>query len=133
MEKFTHLRHLLEEPFKKVVAGFSFTVANYEAAVDLPTQRFAKPTAIKRPHSNELMNLQPVYRERDFERLRHFHDAAETHFRGLQSMSVDETTYSCIVAPMLLDKLPAAVRLSMMQAIKGSRRSFIVEVFGRGV
>ena len=82
VDKFTYLHYLLEEPVKTVIAGFSLTEANYEAAVDL----------LK--HINELMNLQPVYKERDLDRLRHFYDVAETHFRGLDAMMVDETTYS---------------------------------------
>ena len=75
---------------------------------------------IKRSHINELMNLQPVYKERDLDRLRHFYDMAETHFRGLDSMMVDETTYSCVVVPLLLDKLPEAVQLSMLRAVRGA-------------
>ena len=120
MDKFTYLRYLLDKPVKKVIAGFSLTEANYEAAVDLLKQRFAKPVVIKRSHINELMNLQPVYKEHDLDRLRHFYDMAETHFRGLDSMMVDETTYSCVVVPLLLDKLPEAVRLSMLRAVKGA-------------
>ena len=57
VDKFTYLRYLLDEPVKKVIAGFSLTEANYEAAVDLLKHRFAKPVVIKRSHINELMNL----------------------------------------------------------------------------
>ena len=74
MDKFTYLRYLLDEPVKRVIAGFSLTEANNEAADDLLKQRFAKPVVIKRSHINELMNLQPVYIERDLDRLRHFYD-----------------------------------------------------------
>ena len=35
-------------------------------------------------------------------------------------MMVDETTYSCVVVPLLFDKLPEAVRLSMLRAVKGT-------------
>ena len=35
-------------------------------------------------------------------------------------MMVDETTYSCVVVPLLPDKLTEAVRLSMLRAVKGS-------------
>ena len=76
---------------KTVIAGFSFTEANYEAAVHLLKQRFPMPVVIKRSHINELMNLQPVYKERDLDRLRNFYDVAKTHFRGLDAMMVDET------------------------------------------
>ena len=48
-------------------------------------------------------------------RLRNFYDDVETHFRGLQALGVDQETYSSIVVPVLMDKLPDSVRINMIR------------------
>ena len=62
------------------------------------------------------MNLKPVFGERDLTRLRGLYDGAETHFRGLQAMGVDDGSYSCIDVPCLLEKLPKSIRISLVRA-----------------
>ena len=116
VDKFKYLRHLLEDPAKGVVAGFSLTKANYVAAVNLLKQRYAKPSIIRQAHINELRSLKPVCDERDITRLQGFYNRAETHFRGLVSLDVDETNYSLIIVPELMDKLPQSLRISMIRA-----------------
>ena len=41
VDKFTFLRHLMEERAKTVIAGSALTEENYESAVELLQQRFA--------------------------------------------------------------------------------------------
>ena len=48
-------------------------------------------------------------------RLRNFYDDVETHFRGLQALGVDQETYSSIIVPVLMDKLPDSVRINMIR------------------
>ena len=116
VDKFSYLRHYLEEPAKKVISGFSLTEKNYATALKLLEQRYAKPTSIKRAHINELLNASPVYNERNIGRLRELLDFIETHYRGLEAMGVDEDSYATIVVPVLLDKIPEAVKLNMIRS-----------------
>ena len=44
------------------------------------------------------------------------HDTVETHFHGLEALHVNEETYASIVVPVLLEKIPQAVRLNMVRA-----------------
>eukprot|EP00795_Rhopilema_esculentum_P008171 gene8171-14100_t len=99
-------------------------------------QRVAKPAVIKRAHIHELMSLKPIYSERDWPRLQSFYDAIETHFRGLEAHGVDSCSYSCIVVPALLDKLPESLRISMVELDTGivrvsnknlKEKSYVVE------
>ena len=39
------------------------------------------------------------------------YDFAETNYRVLEALGVDEETYSTIVVPLLLEKLPEQLRL----------------------
>ncbi|XP_065067983.1 uncharacterized protein LOC135693427 [Rhopilema esculentum] len=115
IDKFSYLKHYLEEPAKKVIAGLALTEKNYDVAVDLLEQRFARPTTIKRAHINELLNLNAVFNERHVKKMRELYDTIETHHRGLKALGVDEISYSNIVVPVLMDKVPEAVRLNMIR------------------
>ena len=113
VDKFSYLRGLLVGPARSSIAGFALTSANYESAVELLRNRYGKKTAIQRAHVNELLNVQPVYNERDAQRLRSLCDFLETKHRALQALEVDESTYSAIVVPSVLEKLPHALRLTI--------------------
>ena len=68
VDKFSPLRGLLVGPVRSVIAGFALTSANYKAATDLLKRRHGKKNAIQRAHINELLNLEPIYSERDTHR-----------------------------------------------------------------
>ncbi|CAB4002999.1 Hypothetical predicted protein, partial [Paramuricea clavata] len=86
---------------------------NYAAAVELLERRFGKKVAIERAHVSQLLKVPPVYGEKDVRGLRILHDTVETHYRGLCALKVDENTYSGIVVPTLLEKIPDSVRLTI--------------------
>ena len=127
VDKFSYLRYYLEESAKKVISGFSLTEVNYRKALELLQRRFAKPAAIKRAHINELMNAEPVFSEKNIGRLRELNDVIETHYRALEAMKVDEETYSEIVVPMLLDKIPEGVRLGMTRNSRANYQEWTME------
>ena len=60
----------------------------------------------KRAHVNDLLNLPPVFNDKDTSRLRKLYDGCESHFRGLKALGVDESTFSAMVVPAVLNKLP---------------------------
>ena len=115
IDKFKYLRSFLDEPARRVISGLSLTDAEYDSAVEILKKRFAKPSLIKRAHINDLMNLNPVFNDRNIGRLRHLLDDIETHFRGLEALGVDKETYSSIVVPVLMDKLPENIRINMIR------------------
>ena len=113
VDKFAYLRSLVVEPARSTIAGFSLTSANYTAAVEVLKKRYGKETAIQRAHVNDLLNLPHVFNDKDTPRLRKLYDSCETHFRGLKALSVNENTYSAVVVPAVLHKLPEAFRLTI--------------------
>ena len=68
------------------------------------------------------MNLAPVYNKKNISRLRTLHDQTEAHFRGLEAQGVDMSTYSSIVVPVLMEKIPEVVRFNM---IKGTEKNHL--------
>ena len=113
VDKFSYLKGLLVGQARSAITGFALTSANYESAVELLKKRYGKRTAIQRAHVNELLNVQPVFNERDAPRLRSLYDFLEAKYRALQALGVDESTYSTIVVPPVLEKLPHPLRLTI--------------------
>ena len=93
--------------------GLALTAANYKVAIDLLRGRFGKPVVIERAHVNELLNVAPVFNERDTAGFRRLYDKIEIHHRGLKALEVDASTYEGIVVPAILRKLPEAVKLQI--------------------
>ena len=113
VDKFAYLRSLVTEPARATIAGFSLTAVNYAAAVDVLKKKYGKETAIQRAHVNDLLNLTPVFSDKDTTRLRKLYDSCSAHFRGLKALGVDETTFAAVVVPAVLQKLPEAFRLTI--------------------
>ena len=113
VDKFAYLRSLVVEPARSTIAGFSLTSANYTAAVEVLKKRYGKETTIQRAHVNDLLHLPHVFNDKDTPRLRKLYDSCESHFRGLKALGVDENTFSAVVVPAVLHKLPEAFRLTI--------------------
>ena len=64
-------------------------------------------------HINELLNVDAIYSERDTQRLRQMYHFAETKYRALEALGVEQDTYAAIVVPSLLEKLPEQLRLTI--------------------
>ena len=115
VDKFKYLRSYLEEPAKSVVTGFALTDRDYDSAIDLLRSRYAKPGVIKRAHINELINLAPVFNEKSVQRLRNLRDQIETHFRAMEAQGVSKESYSSVVVPVLMGKIPETLRNNMIR------------------
>ena len=113
VDKFAYLRSLVTEQARSSFAGFSLTAVNYAAAVDVLKKKNGKETAIQRAHVNDLLNLAPVFSDKDTTRLRKLYDSCSAHFRGLRALGVDETTFAAVVVPAVLQKVPEAFRLTI--------------------
>ena len=115
VDKFKYLRCYLEEPARSVITGFALTDANYDAAVDLLTKRFGKTNVIKRALINDLINLPAVFSEKNANRLRNLHDQIETKFRAMEAQEIDKESYSSVVVPVLMSKIPESIRNNMIR------------------
>ena len=113
VDKFTYLRGYLEGSAKSTIAGLSLTGANYKCAVELLKKRFEKKSTVQRTRLNELLQLPAVYKERDTSRLRKLYDSCEAHNRALKALGVSEESYSAIVVPTIMEKLPGQFRLTI--------------------
>ena len=88
VDKFSYLRGLLIKLARSAIAGFSLTSVNYKAATGLLKRSYGKRTAIQRTHIKDLMNIEPIYSERDAHWLRALCDFAEIKHRALEPLGV---------------------------------------------
>jgi hypothetical protein len=79
----------------------------------LEVKRFKGKSAIQRAHMQGLLKAERVRDERDIASLRRMCDSVETHYRGLEALGIEQSTYSAIVVPAILDRLPESVRLTI--------------------
>lgn len=113
VDKFSYLRGLLQDQARASISGLALTSANYKSAKELLRQRYGRDDVIQRTHIKELLKIPHVFSDRDPARLHALYDAVETHHRGLQALGVSQESYSSIVVPAMIDKLPEAIRLSI--------------------
>ena len=111
IDKFDYLTGLLQGTAAKAIAGLEISAANYAEAIGKLKQRFGKKSAITQNHIQNLMETQPVFSEKDVHRLRNFHDHVEVNYRALRSLQVPQETFSSVVVPSLLKKLPEQIKL----------------------
>ena len=58
-----------------------------------------------------MLNLKPVFKTSEIVKICKLYDIVETHHRGLKALGIDKATYSTVVVPSILEKIPEGVRL----------------------
>ena len=98
-------------------SGLALTTANYhdQVAIDLLKDRFGKAIIVIERAVNDLLNVNPVYHDKDTAGFRRLYDTIEVHHRGLimRALDMDASTYEGIVVPPVIGKLPEGVRLQI--------------------
>ncbi|KAG1656930.1 hypothetical protein GQR58_023669 [Nymphon striatum] len=110
IEKFTYLKSLVEGPAANCVAGLPLTANNFEIAFDLLKNRFGKRSAQIQAHISHLLRIQPVLSENSWF-LRKLLDSLEINVRGLEALDISGKTYSALLVPILLSRLPDSIKL----------------------
>ena len=111
IEKFLHLKSLLEGEAAKAIEGYSLTDANYASALQTIKDRYGKKSKQISAHVSELLNLSELTNMNP-KGLRDHYYAIEAHIRSLEALKVTTEMYGCILMPILLSKVPQPVRLS---------------------
>ena len=84
---------------------------NYAQSVTLLKQRFGQPEKLINAHIHALIELPGPTNE--LSSLQLFHDIIENHIRGLTALGVSKESYSTILVPIILGKLPIPVHKNL--------------------
>ena len=119
VEKFNHLRSLVEGAAYATIAGLSLTEENYKTAIDLLQERFAQKQTIISSHMDAMLKLNSVSTMADIKKIRQIYDQVEIHVRGLQAQGVDSAQYGKLLIPIMMAKIPEDLRLILSRQFCG--------------
>ena len=117
VDKFSYLRNILYGPAATVISGLSLTEVNYEAAVLSLKERYDNPQRIISAHMDALLNMKSVSDSHDLGALRRLCDGVYTHVRALGNLGRRTEHYGDMFAPILLNKIPKEIRLSVCKNV----------------
>ena len=129
INKLKYLHGYLDGSARSVDAGILTRDSSYTIAVDLLKKRCDNPHVIERSHTNHLISLAPVFGERNVSWLRQLLDQIEIHHHGLKALGVDPKTYSNLVVPFLMEKVPESILLGMIRAADNGQLEWTIEDF----
>ena len=102
VEKFTHLRSLLEGAAHSAIAGLQLTSTNYTVAIDLLKERFAQKQTIINSHMDALLKVQGVSSISEMKKLRQVYDRVEIYIRGLQAYGITSDQYGAVSSDLVV-------------------------------
>jgi len=117
VEKFNYLNSLLEKSARETVSGLALTAANYGQAIEALKKRFGCKQLIVNKHMDALLQVEAVTSPQNTKALRRLLDGVNSHIRSLQSLGVARDSYSGLLCPVLVNKLPADIQLLISRKI----------------
>lgn len=116
IQKFTYLKSLLERPASEAIAGLALTSANYTQAIALLQRRYGNKEKIVNRHMELLVALEGAT-DNKLVTLRKLYDKIEGHLRSLQALKVTTESYSSLLCPILVKKLPQEMKLTISRKL----------------
>ena len=101
---------MLEGQAARAIQGLTLSESNYQAAVEILHERFAKTQQIISAHMDELLKLPTSTWDKPGQ-LRIIYDKIKINVRGLESLGVKAEQYGSFLTPVIMSRLPAEVRL----------------------
>ena len=117
MEKFNYLNSLLEKSARESVSGLALIAANYRQAIETLKKRFGCKQLIVNKHMDALLQVEAVTSSQNTRALRKLLDGVNSHIHSLQSLGVDQGSYSSPLCPVLISKLPNDLQLLISRKV----------------
>ena len=117
IDKFTYMNTSLLGRAAETISGLPITSANYDSAWQLLEKQFGDNQRLISNFMYRLVKLPAAAEGKDVGRLRSFVGQVEVIIRGLQSLSVDQSTFGSLLIPILSGKLPEDVKLQVTRFI----------------
>ncbi|GBM67494.1 hypothetical protein AVEN_49288-1 [Araneus ventricosus] len=111
IEKFAYLKTYLRGTALAAVSGFALTDQNYYSSIALIKERFRRSDLVISCHMNKLLMIESVKSVSNVTALRKMYDELEIQVRSLESLGVAADTYSSLLCPIVLQKIPEEINL----------------------
>eukprot|EP00794_Sanderia_malayensis_P007475 gene7475-8305_t len=113
VSKMQYLKGLLKGAAANAISHLLITEDNYQPAVEALKQRYGQPALLRNSHLAALKEVEPVYNSKELTRLRRLHDEVDCHYKALTVMGVKSETYSMVIMPDLMKKIPRDIVVSV--------------------
>ena len=117
VEKFNYLNTLLDRSAREAVSGLALTAANYGKAIETLKKRFGCKQLIVNKHMDALLHVEAVTSSQNTRALRKLLDGVNSHIHSLQSLGVEQGSYSSLLCPVLVGKLPSDMQLLISRKV----------------
>ena len=121
IDKFNYLKSLLNGSAAATITALPLTDDNYNAAIELPKNRFGNKQVIISSHMDGLLKLTPSGNTSDVRKLWQTYDEIEAHVRGLQTLEVPTESYGSFLVPVLMMKITEDIRLLVGREMKDGK------------
>ena len=102
------------------MSGLALTSANYHQAIETLKKRFGCKQLIVSQHMDALLQLDAVTSSQNMKALRKLLDGVNSHIHSLQSLGVTQDSYSSLLCPVLVGKLPSDLQLLISRKVSES-------------
>jgi len=104
--KFTYLIHFTSGAAAAAINGFPVIEEHYNEAIETIQNQFGRPGAIRAAYFASLNQLQSINDMTDVKGLRKLYDKVMSSVRCLRGMGVNDNSFSYVLMPMLLVRIP---------------------------
>ena len=98
---------------ERCMEGLTLTSINYEHALNILKERFGNKQVIISKHMNMLLNLEKGKSWLLIKDLHSLYDNITVNIRALISYNIDLQQFGPMLIPVILDKLPADIKLEV--------------------
>ena len=118
IDKLKYLQTSLSGEAAQTISGLQITNENYDEAIELLEKRFGNKQILISRHIEDLMQLPRVSSKDDLRALRLLYDKIETATRSLKSIGVKSDSYSAVLSPVIMSKVPSELRLFLSRNVE---------------
>ena len=118
VDKLRYLQTSLIGDAALTIAGLQITNENYDEAIELLEKQFGNKQIIISRHIEDLMQFPKVSSNDDLRGIRILYDKLETTTRSLKSIRIKSDSYSAVISPVIMSKLPSELRLLISRELK---------------
>ena len=118
VDKLKYLQKSLVGDAAHTIAGLQITHENYDEAIQLLEKRFGNKQIIISRHIESIMDLPKIISNEDLRGLRSLYDKMESATRSLKSIGVSSDSYSAVLSPVIMSKLPQELRLLISRKLE---------------
>ena len=111
IDKLKYLQNSLIGEAAQTIAGLQIKSENYSEATELLEKRYGNKQIILSRHIEDLMNSPKISANEDLRGIRALYDKVVSTTRNLKSMGVKSNSYSTVLSPIIMSKLPQELHL----------------------